>query len=157
MDDIDRLILRELTMDARLPYRELGPRVGLSPNATAARVRRLQEAGVIVRFTVELGAPGAGAPGAGATGAGATGAPSSAGLEVFIDARLKEGVSSDDVLAMRDRFTEILDAVHVTGPYDLLIRAVVRDAAALDRLVRRLRTEAGVAQTSTRLAMRAPR
>lgn len=147
MDDIDRLILRELTADARLPYRELGPRVGLSPNATAARVRRLQEAGVIVRFTVELGAPGV----------GATGAPSSTGLEVFIDARLKEGVSSDDVLAMRDRFTEILDAVHVTGPYDLLIRAVVRDAAALDRLVRRLKSEAGVAQTSTRLAMRAPR
>jgi Lrp/AsnC family leucine-responsive transcriptional regulator len=146
MDDVDRAILRELTADARLPYRELGPRVGLSPNAAAARVRRMQGAGVIARFTVELGA-----------GTGSSDAPVGPGLEVFIDARLKDGVSSDEVLAMRDRFPEVLDAVHVTGPYDLLLRAVVPDAAALDRFVRRLKAEAGVAQTSTRLAMRTPR
>jgi Lrp/AsnC family leucine-responsive transcriptional regulator len=146
MDDVDRAILRELTVDARLPYRELGPRVGLSPNAAAARVRRMQRTGVIARFTVELGAA-----------TGAPDAPAGPGLEVFIDARLKDGVSSDEVLAMRDRLPEVLDAVHVTGPYDLLLRAVVPDAAALDRFVRRLKTEAGVAQTSTRLAMRSPR
>lgn len=145
MDDTDRAILRELTADARLPYRELGPRVGLSPNAAAARVRRMQRTRVIARFTVELGAA-----------AGSPEAPVGPGLEVFVDARLKDGVSSDDVLAMRDRFPEVLDAVHVTGPYDLIIRAVVPDAAALDRLVRRLKTEAGVLQTSTRLAMRPP-
>jgi Lrp/AsnC family leucine-responsive transcriptional regulator len=146
VDDVDRAILRVLTTDARLPYRELGPRVGLSPNAAAARVRRMQRTGVIARFTVELG-----------VAAGSSDAPSGPGLEVFIDARLKDGVSSDEVLAMRDRFPEVLDAVHVTGPYDLLLRAVVPDAAALDRFVRRLKTEAGVAQTSTRLAMRSPR
>lgn len=39
----------------------------------------------------------------------------------------------------------------------LLVRAVVPDAASLDRLVRRLKSEAGVAQTSTRLAMSTPR
>ena len=53
-------------------------------------------------------------------------------------------------------FPEILDAVHVTGSYDYLVHAVVPDAAALDRLVRRLKADAGVAQTVTRLAMRTP-
>ena len=153
MDDTDREILRSLTADARLPYRELGARVGLSANAVAARVRRMHRDGVITRFTVELG------PGAGGNGSG--GLPGkvghSAGLELFLDVRLKEGNTCDDFLALSDGFTEILDAVHLTGPYDLLLRAVVPDAAALDRFVRRLKSEAGVAQTSTRLAMRTPR
>lgn len=148
MDDVDREILRELSVDARLPFRDLGARVGLSPNAAAARVRRLVERGVIARFTVELG-PGAGdAPGA------AT--PRGPGMEVFIDVRLREGVTCDDFAQSHRAFTEIVDAAHVTGPYDYLVHAVVPDAAGLDRLVRRLKAEAGVTQTSTRLAIRTP-
>jgi len=46
--------------------------------------------------------------------------------------------------------------VHVTGSYDYLVHAVVTDPAALDAFVRRLKREAGVAQTFTRLAMREP-
>ena len=152
MDDTDRAILRALTADARLPYRELGTRVGLSANAAAARVRRMRRDGVITRFTVELGP---GTQGVDGSLSGRVG--HSPGLELFLDVRLKEGVTCDDFLALRDEFTEILDAVHLTGPYDVLVRAVVPDAAALDRFVRRLKSEAGVAQTSTRLAMRTPR
>jgi Lrp/AsnC family leucine-responsive transcriptional regulator len=147
MDDVDRMILRELQSDARLPFRDLGARVGLSPNAAAARVRRLVERGVIARFTVELG------PGADDAGAAA---PRGAGMEVFIDVRLKEGVTCDDFALSHRAFAEIVDAAHVTGPYDYLVHAVVPDAAGLDRLVRRLKTEAGVTQTSTRLAIRTP-
>ncbi|MCR6648709.1 MAG: AsnC family transcriptional regulator [Cellulomonas sp.] len=50
MDAIDEAILRELTADGRLPYRELGARVGLSANAAAARVRLLLADGVIAGF-----------------------------------------------------------------------------------------------------------
>lgn len=146
MDDTDRAILRELTADARLPYRELGPRVGLSANAAAARVRRLVDQQVIAGFTVRLGA---GAP-------GRTRVESAPGLEVFVDVRLRDGVTCDDFAVSHRRFTEIVDAAHVTGPYDYLVHAVVQDAAGLDRLVRRLKTEAGVSQTSTRLAIRTP-
>ena len=108
---------------------------------------------MITGFTVELGpgAAGAGRPGLSAK------VGHSPGLELFLDIRLKEGVTCDDFLALSDGFNEVLDAVHLTGPYDVLARAVVPDAAALDRFVRRLKTEAGVAQTSTRLAMRTPR
>jgi Lrp/AsnC family transcriptional regulator, leucine-responsive regulatory protein len=149
VDDTDGAILRELTVDARLPFRELGQRVGLSANAAAARVRRLVETGVIARFTVQLNP--------GAPGGSATGPAAGVGMEVFIDVRLKEGVTCDDFGRSHPAFPEILDAVHVTGPYDYLVHAVVPDAAALDRLVRRLKTDAGVSQTSTRLAIRTPR
>ena len=147
MDTIDDAILCELTTDARLPYRELGRRVGLSANAAAARVRRLVEDGTILGFTVVT-----------RPFAASDGPPTRTGLEVFIDVRLAPDASSDDFAAIRrsGAFPEILDAVHVTGAYDYLVHAVVRDAAALDRLVRRLKREAGVAQSVTRLAMREP-
>ncbi|MFC1407027.1 MULTISPECIES: Lrp/AsnC family transcriptional regulator [Streptacidiphilus] len=41
MDDIDRAILRELQTDGRIPYAELGPKVGLSPSAARQRLQRL--------------------------------------------------------------------------------------------------------------------
>src|SRR5450830_2096463 len=56
VDSIDDAILRELTANARLPFRELGRRVGLSPNAAAVAVRRLVDTGVIRGFTVLTGA-----------------------------------------------------------------------------------------------------
>ena len=147
MDPIDSEILRELTADARLPFRELGARVGLSANAAAARVRRLQESGRIRGFTILTG-PGP-----------ALADPAiRPGLEVFIDVRLQPEVTYEHFAASRTSgaFPEILDAVHLTGAYDYLVHAVVPDAAALDRLVRRLKREAGVAQSLTRLAMRTP-
>ncbi|KIQ64739.1 Lrp/AsnC family transcriptional regulator [Kitasatospora griseola] len=44
MDEIDRAILRELQVDGRVPYAELGPKVGLSPSAARQRVQRLVDA-----------------------------------------------------------------------------------------------------------------
>ncbi|MDI9884703.1 MULTISPECIES: Lrp/AsnC family transcriptional regulator [Streptomyces] len=41
MDDIDRAILRELQTDGRIPYADLGPKVGLSPSAARQRLQRL--------------------------------------------------------------------------------------------------------------------
>lgn len=147
MDQIDRDILRELTADARLPFRELGTRVGLSANAAAARVRRLEADGEILGFTIRV--PAADFP---------VGAPARSGLEVFIDLRLRPDVTYEAFAASRasGAFPELLDAVHLTGSYDYLVHAVVPDASALDRLVRRLKSDAGVAQTFTRLAMRTP-
>ncbi|WP_262698555.1 MULTISPECIES: Lrp/AsnC family transcriptional regulator [Streptomyces] len=45
MDDTDRAILRELQADGRIPYAELGPKVGLSPSAARLRLQRLIDTG----------------------------------------------------------------------------------------------------------------
>jgi Lrp/AsnC family leucine-responsive transcriptional regulator len=166
MDAIDGAILRELTADARLPFRELGTRVGLSANAAAARVRRLQEDGTIRGFTIVTSTggplavgPGSGAGSGGGAGAAGGGAGSRSGLEVFIEVRLAPETTNDDFTAALTRppgFPQVLDAVHVTGSYDYLLHATVADPTALDHLVRRLKREAGAAQTFTRLALRGP-
>lgn len=61
-DELDWAILAELQADARLSYSELGRRVHLSAPATAERVRRLEEAGVITAYRAQVDPAQAGYP-----------------------------------------------------------------------------------------------
>ncbi len=54
LDDVDRRLLRELHQDSRLTIAELGRRASLSRPATAARLRRLEETGVIKAYTIQV-------------------------------------------------------------------------------------------------------
>lgn len=52
LDDVDRAILRELSVDGRLSMRSLSERVNISRSNVYARVERLVAEGVITGFTV---------------------------------------------------------------------------------------------------------
>jgi Lrp/AsnC family leucine-responsive transcriptional regulator len=54
MDETDRRIVSELLVDGRVSLAELGRRVNLSPPAVADRVRRLEQAGVILGYRAEI-------------------------------------------------------------------------------------------------------
>ncbi|MFF4536755.1 Lrp/AsnC family transcriptional regulator [Streptomyces aureus] len=60
MDDIDRAILRELQIDGRIAYAELGPKVGLSASAARQRLQRLldSQAVQVVGVTDPMGMGG---------------------------------------------------------------------------------------------------
>ncbi|HML50097.1 MAG TPA: Lrp/AsnC family transcriptional regulator [Propionicimonas sp.] len=138
MDSLDEKIIDELRQNARLSFSELGRRVGLSTSAVATRVRHLETDGVIGGYTIMPGPRGVLRP----------------GLEVFIDLRLDAATDDDAFLAAIKPLREVTDAAHLTGPYDFLVRAVVADTAALDALVKRLKSTCGAAQTQTRVALR---
>ena len=142
MDDVDSEILGHLRTNGRMSFSTLGGLVGLSTNAAAARVRKLEKAGVILGYRAVL--------------AGDVPA-SAAGLEAFIDVRLRADGDSDAFLALVEKLPQVRDAVHVTGPHDYLLHVVVDDTGRLDTLLRYLKTDAGAAQTQTRLALRVPR
>lgn len=54
LDETDLEILQLLMGDARKPWAEIAEAVDLSPPAVADRVERLQETGVVRRFTVDI-------------------------------------------------------------------------------------------------------
>ena len=137
MDAIDREILELLRQDARISFTELGARVGLSANAGADRVRRLRRSGVIRGFVALVDEAADGTR-----------------LTVLVDVRLRPDVEADHFEAALRRWPAIVEAVHVTGGSDYQLRAVVRDAAQLDGLIRALKREAGAAETHTRLVLR---
>ncbi|WP_203580235.1 Lrp/AsnC family transcriptional regulator [Microbacterium hibisci] len=139
MDAVDDKILDVLRADGRASFSEVGRRVGLSTNAAAARVRRMEQAGVILGYRVVLAAEVA---------------EDTAGLEAFIDVRLEQAHDSERFLSWSRTVPEIWDAAHVTGPYDYLLHVRVQDTQSLNRLLQTLKAEGGAGQTQTRLALR---
>ena len=137
IDDIDRAILGQLVGNARLSYSELGKRVSLSANATAERVRRLRERGIIAGFRAVID-------------------PAAAGrrLVALIDVRLASPADSDRFERLVESLDEVTDAAHVTGRFDYQIRVACLDPADLDTLIRRLKADGGAIETDTRIALR---
>src|SRR5437667_10154611 len=72
LDDRDRRILTLVQRDAKLPQAEIARRVGLSAAAVNERLKKLEGAGVIRRFTALVNAE-------------ALGVPITAFVEVFIE------------------------------------------------------------------------
>ena len=64
LDETDMEILSMLAADSRRPFSEIGDEIGLSGPAVSDRVTRLQEAGIINTFTIDVnrGALRAGVP-----------------------------------------------------------------------------------------------
>jgi Lrp/AsnC family transcriptional regulator, leucine-responsive regulatory protein len=56
LDRFDHAILRELSADGRISATELGRRIGLSKSPTQARMKRLEDEGVITGYRATLNA-----------------------------------------------------------------------------------------------------
>ena len=54
LDRFDHAILRELSVDGRISATELGRRIGLSKSPTQARMKRLEDGGVIIGYRANL-------------------------------------------------------------------------------------------------------
>ena len=122
LDRIDRRILDELQDRADVSMQELGDRVGLSHTPCWRRVKRLEEAGFIRRRVALLD-------------------PARLDLEVnvFVNVNLKrhqENALSRFEASVRD-VPEIVECYTVSGETDFLLRVVVADVSAYERLLKR--------------------
>lgn len=130
-------ILAELQRDARLPFAELGRRVGLSTPAAAERVRRLEESGVIEGYEARIN-------------------PRALGLEVTAFVRIR--VTGAETLARKlsklaGELPEVLECHRCTGDESFILKVRVASVAHLERLIDRL-TPFGM--TSTALVLSSP-
>jgi len=120
LDAVDVRILTELQANARLTNVELASRVHLSPSPCLARVRALEEAGIISRYVTLLD-------------------PLILGLSVsvFIQIRLEKQVEQALELfqAAISKYPEVMECYLMTGDADYLIRVVVPDVQALERFI----------------------
>jgi DNA-binding Lrp family transcriptional regulator len=120
IDEKDLRILRELQNDSSLPNVELARRVNLSPSPCLARVRRLEESGLIRRYVALLDP-----------------AAMDLTLNVFISISLKDQnrQSLKDFEQRVCVHDEVMECYLMTGDADYLIRVVMPDMAALERFI----------------------
>lgn len=136
LDEIDKLILRHVARDGRATHRELGRAAGLSPNAAGARLARLIERGVISGVHAQIDQ-------------GALGRPLEVTMDVWLEHRPND-TSFIDLVANDDR---VVDAIHITGPVDYRLHVRVAAPEDLEDLLAKMRSEAGVKQTDSRIVM----
>lgn len=120
LDNIGLKLLDELQKDPRASYAELGRRVGLSPSATAERVRRLEDARIIRGYYVDID-------------------PASLGYMVIAHIRM---VCDGERYRQFTQFVKTVEAVrecdHVTGGDALMMKVLVRSIEELENLIMKL-------------------
>jgi DNA-binding Lrp family transcriptional regulator len=139
LNETDLAILRELQKDGRISNVELASRIGLSPPATHARLKRLQSQGYIRRYVAILDQEKVGFD-----------------MTCFVNISLRMH-GPDELSGFRDsvdELPEVLDCYHVTGEFDYLLRVVVRNRRELQQFVeQKLTPIPGVARIYTSLVL----
>jgi Lrp/AsnC family transcriptional regulator, leucine-responsive regulatory protein len=120
IDPVDVRILSELQANAKLTNVELATRVHLSPSPCLSRVRALEERGVIDRYVALLD-------------------PHAVGLHVSVFIQISLEKQTKDALdvfeaAIKER-PEVMECYLMSGDSDYLLRVVVENVQALERLI----------------------
>ncbi|WP_017325787.1 Lrp/AsnC family transcriptional regulator [Synechococcus sp. PCC 7336] len=120
IDDIGWLLLSDLQENARLPFAELGRRVGLSLPAVAERVRRMEDSGIILGYRAELDFDKIGLP-----------------ILVFIQLQT-EAKHYPRLERLVASMPEVLECHHVTGVHSFMIKAAVNSKGHLAAAIAKL-------------------
>jgi Lrp/AsnC family leucine-responsive transcriptional regulator len=118
-DVVNMRILRELQEESRLTMTELGRRVGLSSPAVTERVRRLEEAGVIKGYLLEID-------------------PSALGLPIAAYVRIRPNPGQLPKIAELARsISEVVECHRVTGEDCFILKVYLPSLDQLDRILDR--------------------
>ena len=121
LDKFDIAILQALQQDARLGLQDLGKLVGLTASPCWTRVKRMEDAGIITGYTVQL-------------------SPEKLGLPETVILHVTLDNHSDEALFEFGRtlegIPEVLEAYLVSGDYDYFIRVAVEDTRGYERFLR---------------------
>ncbi len=117
IDPVNIRVLEELQRDPRLTMSELGRRVGMSSPAVTERVRRLEEAGVIRGYRLELNPVALGLP-----------------ITAYIRIRLSPGQLSK-IAELAQQIPEVVECHRVTGEDCFILKVHIFVIDQLDRLL----------------------
>jgi len=117
LDPVNMRVLEELQRDPRLSMSELGRRVGMSSPAVTERVRRLEEAGVIQGYRLELNPVALGLP-----------------ITAYIRIRPNPG-QLPRIAELAQQIPEVVECHRVTGEDCFILKVHIPAIDQLDRLL----------------------
>lgn len=135
LDATDRSILEALGLDSRKSHRQLARELGVAQGTVTNRIRRLEERGVIQGYGVRVD-------------------PEQVGWSMTIIAGLR--IAKGAMLRVQQEIAQDprVQAVYdVTGEYDSLVMARVRDRSDLNDLTKTVFTLEGIERSFTRVVL----
>jgi DNA-binding Lrp family transcriptional regulator len=139
LDEIDLRILGIMQREGRISNAELARQIDLSPPATLARTKRLEEKGVIRSYAALLDSE-------------------LVGFDmlcfVHVSLQLHQSQQVEGFERAVRVMPEVLECHHVTGEFDYLLKVAIRNRKDLERFaVERLTPIPGVARIHTSLVL----
>ncbi len=135
IDDVDRALLALLRDDARASTVEIARRMGLSRTTVTSRLQRLEEARVVIGYTVKV-----------------AGALESALVRAHITIACHPKASAGVEGALR-RIPEVRQLHSVSGPFDMIAVVAAPSIAELDALIDRIGALDGVERTTSSILL----
>ncbi|MDX9747147.1 MAG: AsnC family transcriptional regulator [Paludibacter sp.] len=133
IDQLDRKILRIITQNARMPFKDVAEECGVSRAAIHQRVQRLIDLNVI-------------------TGSGYNVNPKMLGFQicVYIGITLEKGSMYKEVVQELEKIPEVVESQYTLGHYTILIKLYAKnDEHLMELLNGRIQEIPGVASTET--------
>ena len=121
LDKFDLKILEVMQRNSRSSLQEVSEQVGLSPTPCWNRIKRMENAGVIQRYTVKIDQA-------------ALGFSDTVIVQLTLESHTDRMI--EDFGKAIEAIPEVLDAFLVSGDYDWIVRIVVRDTRDYERLLR---------------------
>lgn len=117
LDDVNIRLLKELQHEPRLTMSELGRRVGMSSPAVTERVRRMEEAGIILGYRLDINPVPLGLP-----------------ITVYIRIRPNPG-QLPKVAELAEQIPEVVECHRITGEDCFILKAYIPAMEQLDRIL----------------------
>src|SRR5699024_936184 len=139
LDEMDIIILNLLQKESQLSNAELSRKVNLSPPATHARIKRLEKEGYIDKYAVILN-------------------KDKLGFDlicyIFININTHQIKQHEEFERKITAMPQILECSNLTGEYDYLLKAILRNRTELQVFVRELTLFPSVSRIQTSVTMK---
>ncbi|WP_417857808.1 Lrp/AsnC family transcriptional regulator [Xanthomarina gelatinilytica] len=120
VDTVDIQLLDLLKNNSRLSFAELGRKINLSPSSVRERVQRLEETGIIKKYSTQIDNKKLGYD-----------------LEAFILLKVFQGQLKHVIEKISD-FPEIQETHRITGNQNLHLKVVIKNQLSLQKLLDQL-------------------
>jgi DNA-binding Lrp family transcriptional regulator len=135
LDELDVALLTALEENPRVGFLELSRITGVARGTVAARLQRLEDAGVVTGYGPEIDVAAAGF-----------------GVQAFVTLEIAQG-ALDDVQRDLETIPGVLEAHATTGSGDVLVRVAAASHEALQQILTELGRSATVVRSTSVIAL----
>ncbi len=135
IDEIDLKIIEELRRNAKLTYKELSDKLGVAIGTIYNRIRKLEEIGVIKRFTIDIDYEKLGCD-----------------LTALIMIQV-EGPYIIEVEKELAKFDQVMSVYDITGEFDIAVIAKFKGRKELNKFIKGILTMPHIKRTVTSIVL----
>lgn len=136
MDATDIQILEVLKDNARINASDIGERINMSVSAVIERIKKLENSGVIARYTLLLDHKKLGMD-----------------VSAFMSVRLENPRFEDEFIGAVKRDARILECSYLTGDFDFLLKIIAYSTDDLTSVLNMVKSIPGVSLTRTQMVL----